>query len=164
MPKVTSVTTISGPSTLIEGFGKAQFALSNGTSMTISEALYSLRSSRTFMSFKDIRANESYVETAHTNDVDFFYMTSKTYGEKRILEKLRCLSSDFYITTIHLTKHNFIIRLTPIDKSSYMLWHDRLGHPGHNTMLRTMNASYGYPFRGKNFVIKSEKLMPSLLY
>jgi hypothetical protein len=102
MPKVTSVTTISGQSTLIEGFGKAQFALSNGTSMTISEALYSLRSSRTFMSFKDIRENEYHVETAHANDVNFLYMTSNTYGEKCILEKLKCLSSGLYLTTIYL--------------------------------------------------------------
>jgi hypothetical protein len=61
-------------------------------------------------------------------------------------------------------KNIFIIRLTPIDKSNYMLWHDRLEHPGHNTMFKTMIASHGHPLRGKNFVIKSEKLMPSLLY
>ena len=79
-PKVTSVTTILGPSTLIEGFGKAKFALSNGTSVTISEALYSPRSSCTLLSFKDIRANEYHVVTAHANDVDFLYMTSNTYG------------------------------------------------------------------------------------
>ena len=121
--------------------------------MTITEALYSLRSSRTFMSFKDIRENEYHVETAHENDVDFLYMTSNTYGEKRILEKLRCLSSCPYVTTIHLIENNFIIRLTSIDKSSYMLWRDRLGYPGRNTMLRIMNASHGHPLGGKILVI-----------
>ena len=39
-----------------------------------------------------------------------------------------------------------------------MLWHDRLGHPGQNTMLRTMNASHGHPLGGKNFVINPKSL------
>ena len=42
-------------------------------------------------------------------------------------------------------ENNIIIRLTPIDKSIYMLWHDRLEHPGHNRMLKTTNASHGHP-------------------
>ncbi|KAK9946455.1 hypothetical protein M0R45_011920 [Rubus argutus] len=121
--------------------------------MTISEALYSPRSSRTLLSFKDIRENEYHVETAHENGVDYLYMTSTKYGQKRILEKLRCLSSGLYVTTIHLVENNLIIRRAPIDESTYMLWHDRLGHPGRNTMLRTMNASHGHPLGGKNFVI-----------
>ena len=72
-PNVTSMTTISGPSTPIEGFGKAQFALSNGTPITISEALYTHRSCRTLLSFKDIRENEYHVETVPENGVDFLY-------------------------------------------------------------------------------------------
>ena len=44
-----------------------------------------------------------------------------------------------------LIENNIIIRLAPIDKSIYILWRDRLGRPGHNTMLRTMNASHGHP-------------------
>ena len=152
-PKETSVTTISGPSTLIEGFGKAKFALSNGTPMTISEALYSPRSRRTLLSFKDIRENQYHIETAHENGVEFLYITSTQYGQKRILEKLRSLSSGLYVTTIQLIESNLIIRRAPIDESTYMLWHDRLGHPGQNTMIRTMNASHGHPLGGKNFVI-----------
>ena len=72
-------------------------------------------------------------------------MNSTKYGQKHILEKLRCLSSGLYVTTIHLLENNIIIRLAPIDKSTYLLWHDRLGHPGHNMMLRTTNASHGHP-------------------
>jgi hypothetical protein len=50
----TSMETISGPTNLIEGRGRAQIILSNGTKFTIVEALYSPRSSRTLLSFKDI--------------------------------------------------------------------------------------------------------------
>lgn len=73
MPKVISVAMILGPSTPIEGLGKVQFTLSNGTPMTISEVLYSHMSSRTLVSFKDIRANEYDIETTHKICVGFFY-------------------------------------------------------------------------------------------
>ena len=57
------MTTISEQSNLIEGHDKAQFMLSNGTKFTIIEALYSPRSRRMLLSFKDIRANNYHVET-----------------------------------------------------------------------------------------------------
>ena len=72
-------------------------------------------------------------------------MNSTKYGQKRILEKLRCLSSGLSVTTTYLIESHLIIRLTPIDKSTYLLWRDRLEHPGHSTMLRTTNASNGHP-------------------
>ena len=59
----TSVETISGPTNLIEGRGRAPIVLPNGTEVTIAEALYSPRSSRTLLSFKDIRASGYHVET-----------------------------------------------------------------------------------------------------
>ncbi|KAJ9540031.1 hypothetical protein OSB04_026537 [Centaurea solstitialis] len=157
-PKVTSLSTISGTSTLVEGFGKAQFMLSNGTVLTISEALYSPKSRRTLVCFKDIRENKFHIETATENGIEYLYITSNQYDQKRILEKLRCLSSGLYVTTIQNIESNLIIRRTPIDESTYMLWHDRLGHPGQNTMLRTMNASHGHPLGGKNFVINPKSL------
>ena len=95
-PKVTSVTTISGPSTLVEGFGKAKFTLSNGTPVEVSEALYSPRSSRTLLSFKDIRENKFHLETARENGIEYLHITSTQYDQKRILEELKCLSSGYY--------------------------------------------------------------------
>ena len=56
-PKVTSLTTISGPLTLVARFGKAQFMLLNGTVLTIYESLYCPNFSRNLLSFKDIREN-----------------------------------------------------------------------------------------------------------
>ena len=74
-PKVTSLSTISGTSTLVEGFGKAQFMLTNGTILTISEALYSPRSSRTLVCFKDIRENKFHIETATEYGIEYLYIT-----------------------------------------------------------------------------------------
>ena len=40
------------------------------------------------------------------------------------------------------------------DSDTYRLWHDRLGHPGHDMMIRILKTSHGHPFfrtkRSKN--------------
>jgi peptide/histidine transporter 3/4 len=72
--------TISGPTNLIEGRGRAQIVLPNGTEVTIAEALYSPRSSRTLLSFKDIRANGYHVETTEEKGVKYLCITSNLYG------------------------------------------------------------------------------------
>ena len=54
VPKNAPLTTLSGPSNLIKGYEKAHIMLSNGTDLTIKEALYSPRSGRTLLSFRYI--------------------------------------------------------------------------------------------------------------
>ncbi|WP_439649177.1 hypothetical protein, partial [Dyella mobilis] len=49
------VHTIYGVANLIDGSGKADIILSGGTKIHISDALYSSRSERNLLSFKDIR-------------------------------------------------------------------------------------------------------------
>ena len=53
----TSVSTISGTSNLIEGSGRANIVLPNRTRFHINDALYSSKSRRNLLSFKDIRRN-----------------------------------------------------------------------------------------------------------
>ncbi|KAM2544624.1 hypothetical protein TB1_016290 [Malus domestica] len=88
VPKNAHLTTLSGPSNLIEGYGKARIMLSNGTILTIVEALYSPRSGRTLLSFKDIRDNNYHAEIHVESGVEFLCVTSYEYGQKRILEKM----------------------------------------------------------------------------
>ncbi|GAV66334.1 hypothetical protein CFOL_v3_09844 [Cephalotus follicularis] len=58
-----NVKTFSGTSYLIEGSGMASFVLSNGTQIRITDTLYSTKSRRNLLSFKDIRCNGYYIET-----------------------------------------------------------------------------------------------------
>ena len=51
----SNVHTISGPVNLIKGSGKATIILPKGTKLQIEDALYSNKSSRNLLSFKDIR-------------------------------------------------------------------------------------------------------------
>ena len=59
----TSVSTISGTSILIEGSGRGNIVLPNRTRFHINDALYSSKSRRNLLSFKDIRRNGYHIET-----------------------------------------------------------------------------------------------------
>ena len=130
IPKNAPLTTLSGPSNLIEGYGKARIMLSNGTILTIVEALYSPLSGRTLLSFKDIRDNNYHAETHVENRVEFLCITSYEYGQKRILEKIECTPSGMYTTTICPIECHYVAGPTTGTTHEITLWHDRLGHPG----------------------------------
>ncbi|KAK9912308.1 hypothetical protein M0R45_036177 [Rubus argutus] len=64
----------------------------------------------------------------------------------RILEKFMCISSGLYSTTIRAIESNNVIRDDLFDSDTYWLWHDRLGHPGHDLMIHILKTSHGHPF------------------
>lgn len=77
------VWTISGTSNIIEGFGKASFILPNETQIHIPNALYSSKSTRNLLSFKDIRLNGFHIETTSENKEEYLLITSTTSGYKK---------------------------------------------------------------------------------
>jgi hypothetical protein len=62
-PAETHVNIIFGISNLIDGSGRAYILLPKGTKLIIDDALYSSRSRRNLLSFKDIRRNGYHIET-----------------------------------------------------------------------------------------------------
>ncbi|GAV85166.1 hypothetical protein CFOL_v3_28604, partial [Cephalotus follicularis] len=104
-----NVRTISGTSDLIEGSRMLSFVLSNETQMRITDALYSTKSRRNLLSFKDIRRNGYHIETTNENDKEYLYITGNASGRKQILKKLPGLSSGLYIMKIRATEsHNVV--------------------------------------------------------
>ncbi|GAV81926.1 hypothetical protein CFOL_v3_25379, partial [Cephalotus follicularis] len=104
-----NVGTISGTLDLIEGSGIANFVLSNGTQMCITDALYSTTSRINLLSFKDIRLNGYHIETTNENDKKYLYITGNASGQKQMLEKLPRLSSGLYIMKIRaIESHNVV--------------------------------------------------------
>ncbi|GAV62110.1 hypothetical protein CFOL_v3_05634, partial [Cephalotus follicularis] len=104
-----NVGTISGTSDLIEGSGMTNFVLSNGTQMRITDALYSTKSRRNLLSFKDIRLNGYHIETTNENGKEYLYITGNAFGRMQILEKLPELSSGLYIMKIGaIESHNIV--------------------------------------------------------
>ncbi|GAV57335.1 hypothetical protein CFOL_v3_00873, partial [Cephalotus follicularis] len=69
-----NIETISGTSDLIEGSVMASFVLSNGTQMRIIDALYSTKSRRNLLSFKDICLNGYHIETTNENGKEYLYI------------------------------------------------------------------------------------------
>ncbi|KAM2667964.1 hypothetical protein EV2_019590 [Malus domestica] len=145
IPKNAPLTTLLGPSNLIEGYGKARIMLSNCTILTIAEALYCPRFGRTLLSFKDIRDNNYHAETHIENIVEFLCITSYEYGQKHILEKMERIPSGLYTTTIRLIECHYVAGLTTRTAHEITLWHDRLGHPGPIAMHRILKSSHGHP-------------------
>ncbi|GAV91160.1 hypothetical protein CFOL_v3_34559, partial [Cephalotus follicularis] len=69
-----NVTTISGTADLIEGSGMVSFVISNGTQICITNALYSTKSKRNLLSFKNIRRNGYHIKTTNENGKEYLYI------------------------------------------------------------------------------------------
>ena len=141
------VTTISGTTTLIEGYGKAQIILPNGTKLVINDALYSSKSRRNLISFKDVRQNGYHLETMTENHTEYLCITSEKCGKKSIHEKLPAYSSGLYRINIKPVEINMVSNQKLDNKEMINLWHDRLGHPGVGMMRKIIENSIGHPMK-----------------
>ena len=70
-----SVTTITIGNVLIVGFGRASLILPMGTKLIIDDALLYPQSTRTLLSFKDIRSNGFHIEIEIENGIEYLLMT-----------------------------------------------------------------------------------------
>ena len=77
-----SVSVIFGTSDLIEGHGRKNILLPNGTRFHINDTLYSSKSTRNLLSFKDIRKNGYHIQTMNECNKESLCITSIIYGKK----------------------------------------------------------------------------------
>jgi len=87
------VLTIAGRDAMIVGSGRATFILPMGTQIHIEEALLYPDSTRTLLSYRDIRKNEIHVETYEEHNEEFLLFTKNTGYGKQTLEKVPSLQS-----------------------------------------------------------------------
>ena len=87
-----NVNTISGPAVLINGSGRVTIMLPCGTIFHINDALYSVRSRRSMLSFKDICHNGYHIETTYDNNKEYLYITHIVSSQKLVVEKLPVFS------------------------------------------------------------------------
>ena len=97
-----NASTISGTINLIEGSGRANIMLPNGTRFHINDVLYSSKSKRNLLNFKDVYKNEYHIETMNEDNVEYLYITSIISYQKLIMEKLSTL--DFLLWVV---SHNY---------------------------------------------------------
>ena len=150
-----NVNTISSSSNLIEGSGRAIIMLPKGTKLCIDDALYSSKSSRNLLNFKDICYNGYHIETYNKGNEEFLHITSIVLGQKLILEKLLIFSSGLYYTTMRIVETNVAIQQKCSDPKVFILWHDRLGHPGSIMMRRIIENSHEHPLKNQKILLSS---------
>ena len=80
-----NINTIAGATSLIEGHGQAHLMMPNGTHFEISDALYSPKSKRNLLSFKDIRMNGLHVETKGEGKKEFLLIYENAQSHKKVL-------------------------------------------------------------------------------
>lgn len=152
----SNVYTISGSTNIIEGSGRACLLLPGGTKFIIDDALFSPNSKRNLLSFKDIRRNGYHVETMSKENKEFLYITCIISGKKNVKEQLPVFTSGLYYTNIRAIEANAIINQKFIDTNNFIIWHDRLGHPGSIMMRRIIENSNGHPLKNQKIFQSKE--------
>ena len=149
----SNVHTISGPVDMIKGSRIATIILPKGTKFQIEDALYSNKSSRNLLSFKDIHRNGYHIETMNHDENEYLLITSIIYGQKCILEQLSSLSCGLYQTTIRSIESYDVMNQKFNDSNAFLLWHERLGHPGISMMRRIVQNSNGHPLTSRQILV-----------
>ena len=121
--------------------------LPNGTRFHINDALYSSKSTRNLLSFKDIHKNGYHIETMNEGNKESFYITFITYGKKIVAKKFTAFSSRLYHTTIKPIESYAVMKQKFNDPRIFTLWHNRLGYPGSSMMRRIIEQSHGHPLK-----------------
>ncbi|TYI19550.1 hypothetical protein ES332_A07G172200v1 [Gossypium tomentosum] len=99
------VNTISSSSKLIEGSGRAIILLPKGTKFVIDDALYSTKSQRNLLSFKDIRLNGYHIETMNEKNIEYLYITNVECGKKYVLKSYLLFHQVYIIHTLVKLNH-----------------------------------------------------------
>jgi hypothetical protein len=79
------------------------------TRFIIDNVLFSIKSRRNLLSFKDIRHNGYHIETANDNGIKYLHIIWNVSTKKQILKKLLISSSGLYYTCISTIEVNAIM-------------------------------------------------------
>ena len=154
------VLTIAGRDAMIVGSEKATITLPMGTQIHIEEALLYPDSTRTLLSYSDIRKNGIHAETYEEYKEEFLLFTKDIRQGKDTLEKVPSLPSRLYYTYI---KHVPYVAYKVIFKNvdTFQTWYDRLGHPKIRMMRKIISNSIGHGVSDKKFPQSSDFMYTS---
>ena len=127
-----------------------------GTIFHINDVLYSVKSKRNLLSFKNICHNGYHIETTYDNNKEYLCITHIVSSQKLVVEKLSAFSSGLYYTTITTIELNMVMSQKISHPDIFMLLHDRLGHPGSTMMRRIIENLYGHPLKNHKIILSSD--------
>jgi hypothetical protein len=122
-----------------------------GTEIVIDDALLYPDSTRTLLSFRDIRQNGIHIETHDENQEEFLFLTKPNRYSEHICEKISSLMFGLYYIYIKSIAHvAYKVIFQNVDP--FQIWHDRLSHPG-IVMMRKIRGNYiGHNLSITNFL------------
>jgi hypothetical protein len=100
-----NVLTIAGRDAKIVGSGRATITLPMSTQVTIEDALLYPDSTRTLLSFRDIRKSGLHISTHTENNEEFLLISNPSEYGTNILERIPSLPSGLYYTYIKPVPH-----------------------------------------------------------
>jgi hypothetical protein len=103
--RTVNILTITGHDMNIVGSGQATIVIPMSTQVTIENALLYPDSTRTLLSYRDIRKNGLHVITHEENNEEFLHIIKKNGDDHNILEKIPSLPSRLYYTYIKPVPH-----------------------------------------------------------
>jgi hypothetical protein len=138
--RTENILTIAERDTNIVNSGRATIVLPMGTPVTIENALLYPDSTRTLLSYRNIRKNRLHVITHEENNKEFLHIIKKNGDVHDILERIHSLSSGLYYTYIKPVPH---VAYKVIFQNVYALstWHEHLGHLGVGMMRKIIDNS-----------------------
>jgi hypothetical protein len=95
-----NILTIAGHDAVIVGSGRATIMLPMGTSITIEDALLYPDSTRTLLSYRDIRKSGYHIETHHKYNEEFFLITKDNRYGRDTLKRIPSTPSGLYYSYI----------------------------------------------------------------
>jgi hypothetical protein len=146
-----NVLTIAGRDAMIVGSGRVTITFPNGTQVTIKDALLYPDSTRTLISFRDIRKNGLHVCTHEDNREVFFLITkSFEYGHE-VIERIPSTPSGLYYTYIkHVPYVAYKVIFQNVD--TFSTWHSRLGHTSIGMIRKIIENCTGHDLKDVKFL------------
>ena len=71
-------------------------------------------------------------------------------------EKLPAFSSGLYYTSISTVESHAVVNKRFTNFNDFIIWHDRLGHPGFNMMRKIIENSHGHTLKSPNILQSKE--------
>jgi GAG-pre-integrase domain len=130
--------------------------LPEGIKLIINDVLYSSKSRRNLLSFKNIRHNDYHIETITENNIEYLQITMIKYGQKIILKKMEALLSGLYCTNISSIESNMVSNKKLHDTKIFTMWHERLGHSGNIMMRRIIESVNGHPLKDLKILLSKD--------
>jgi hypothetical protein len=141
-----NVLTIDRHDAMIVGSGRATITFLNGTQVTIDDVLLYPDSTRTLISFRDIRKSGLPIRTYEDNKEEFLLITkSSGYGHE-VLERIPSTPFRLYYTYIKHVPY-VIYKVIFHNVDTFSTWHSCLGHPGIGMMQKIIGNCTGHDLK-----------------